>query len=58
MGHDAEEMQVDTWVGVGSCIEDLMVYILVDHDKASHVQAFGAEQQWAVLMALEASWHH
>ena len=42
----------------GSCIEDLMVHILVDHGKASHVQAFGAEQQWAVLMALEASWHH
>ena len=53
MGHDAEEMQVDTWVGVGSCIEDLMVHILVDHGKASHVQAFGA-----VLTALEASWHH
>ena len=53
-----EGTQVDTVDRGGSHIEDCMVHILVHHGKASHVQAFGAEQQWAVLAALEASWHH
>ena len=53
-----EGTQVDTVDRSGSCIEDHMIHILVDHGKASHVQAFGAKRQWAVLMALEASWHH
>ena len=58
MGHDVEGTQVDTVDRSGSCIEDHMIHILVDHGKASHVQAFGAKRRWAVLMALEASWHH
>ena len=58
MGRDAEGMQVDTVGRGGSHIEDHMVHILVDHGKVSHVQTFGAEQQWAVLTALKASLCH
>ena len=38
-----EGTQIDIVGKGGSCIEDCMVHILVDHGKASYVQAFGAE---------------
>ena len=39
-----EGMQVDTVDRGGSHIEDHMAHVLVDHGKASRVQAFAAER--------------